>query len=156
MREKDNETGCWPGILTHKDFDTMIQCRLQKEMEKRYGQEVQALCKTPSSGLASTSNSSPGEINQAPLENIIHEARSKAPLLASMIMSVGPSQNTLSLPPSATSSRLTSMKIITILVIFCRSAHRNNSNYLPLLMALYLYSAGACVDAITLLNHLGL
>lgn len=125
-------------------------------MEKCYGQEVQTLCKTLSFGLASTNNSSPGEINQAPLENIIHEARSKAPLLASMIMSVGPSQNTLSIPSNATSSRLTSMKIITILLILCRSAHRNNSNYLLLLMALYMYSAGAGVDVMTLLNHLGL
>lgn len=48
------------------------------------------------------------------------------------------------------------MKIVAILVILCRSAHRNNSNYLPLLIALYLYSAGARVSAITLLNHLGL
>lgn len=134
----------------------MIQCRLQQEMEKRYSQEVQVLCKTSSFGLASTSNSFPSEINQAPLENIIYKARSKAPLLASMIMSVGLSQSTLSLPPSATFFRLISTKIFTILVIFCRSAHRNNSNYFPLLMALYLYSVGACVNVIMLLNHLGL
>ena len=48
------------------------------------------------------------------------------------------------------------MKLLAILVILCRSAHRNNSNYFPLLVAIYLYSAGAKVDAITLLNHLGL
>lgn len=48
------------------------------------------------------------------------------------------------------------MKIVAILVILCHSAHRNNSNYVPLLIGLYLYSAGARVDAITLLNHFGL
>lgn len=48
------------------------------------------------------------------------------------------------------------MKLVAILVILCRSAHRNNSNYVPLLVAMYLYSAGARVDAITLLNHLGI
>lgn len=156
IREPEKQRGCWPGILTRKDFDAMIQYRFRNEMEKRYGQEVQTLCKTHSFGLASESNLSSGEINQAPLENIIHKARSKALLLASMVMSVGPSRNTLSLPPSTTSSRLTSMKIIKILVILCRSTHRDNSNYIPLLIALYLYFAGARVDAITLLNHLGL
>lgn len=52
--------------------------------------------------------------------------------------------------------QLVSMKIVAILVILCRSAHRNNSNYIPLLIALYMYSAGARDDASTLLNHLGL
>lgn len=134
----------------------MIQCRFQNEMEKHYSQKVQALCKISSFGLTCINNSSPGEINQAPLEKIIHEDRRKAPLLASMIMSIGFSQSILSILPSATSSRLTNMKIIIILVILCHSAHRNNSNYYPLLMALYLYSTGARVNAIILLNHLGL
>lgn len=48
------------------------------------------------------------------------------------------------------------MKIVAILVILCSSAHRNNSNYIPLLIALYLYPDGARVDAVTLLNHLGI
>lgn len=47
-------------------------------------------------------------------------------------------------------------KLVAVLAILCRSAHRNNSNYLPLFVTLYLYSAGARIDAITLLNHLGL
>ena len=48
------------------------------------------------------------------------------------------------------------MKLVTILVIICRLVHQNNSNYIPLFVAMYLYSASAKVDAITLLNHLGL
>lgn len=71
-------------------------------------------------------------------------------------MSIGPSQKTLFLPPNTSSSQLTSMNIITILVIFCLSAYCNNRNYIPSLIALYLYSIGAWVEAITLLNHLGL
>lgn len=47
------------------------------------------------------------------------------------------------------------MKVVAIFVILCRSAHQNASNYFPLLVAIYLYLAGAKVDAITLLNHLG-
>lgn len=75
----------------------------------------------------------------------------KIPLLSDMIISLGPSRNSLE-----TNTHLVSMKLIAILTILCRSAHRNNSNYLPLIIGLYLYSAGARVDAITLLNRLGL
>ena len=46
------------------------------------------------------------------------------------------------------------MKMVAILAILCQSAHRNNSNYILLLVAIYIYFAGARVDAITLLNHL--
>ena len=48
-----------------------------------------------------------------------------------------------------------SMKFLTILVVMCRLTYQNNSNYILLHIAMYLYSAGAKVDAITLLNHLG-
>lgn len=47
------------------------------------------------------------------------------------------------------------IKLIGILVILYRSTHQNNSNYVHLMIALYLYSAGIRVDAITLLNHFG-
>lgn len=40
MQETDKKTGRCPSILTCKDFDTMIQCRLQQKMEKQYSQEV--------------------------------------------------------------------------------------------------------------------
>lgn len=67
-----------------------------------------------------------------------------------MVFSVGPT--------SACSSNLyvIAMKLIRILVILCQSTYKNNSNFLPLLIALYLYFADAQVDTIILLNHLGL
>ena len=70
-------------------------------------------------------------------------------MISSMVFGVGPSSRNLP-------SHLVTMKLIAILVILCRSAHRNNSNYIPLLIGLYFYSAGARTDAITLLNHFGL
>lgn len=48
------------------------------------------------------------------------------------------------------------MKLLAVLVIMYRLAHQNNSNYIHPLMAMYLYSTRVKVDAITLLNHLGL
>ena len=46
--------------------------------------------------------------------------------------------------------------IIVILIILCRSTHQNNTSYIPFAISFYLYSADTCVNAITLLNHLGL
>lgn len=83
-----------------------------------------------------------------PLDSTKDMASKTAPLISSMVVSVGP------LRPSR-NPQLVATKIIVILVILCRSAHKNNSNYLPLLIALYIYFAGARVDAITLPNHLG-
>lgn len=73
-----------------------------------------------------------------------------------MIITIRPSSQQTSLTSIATYFRLVGIMIVTILVILCRSAHRNNSNYIFLLIAIYMYSAGAQVDIITLLNHLGL
>ena len=81
---------------------------------------------------------------------IVTNAKEKAPLLTSLVQNIGP------LSKLAITSHLASMKLLAIFVIFCRSAHRNNSNYFPLLVVIYLPSARAKVDAITLLNHLGL
>lgn len=78
-------------------------------------------------------------------------------LLNSMIITVGPSsQRTLAPIPNTTITKLVSIKIVIILVIFCYSIYQNNRNYIPLLLALYIYSAGARVDTIILLNHLDL
>lgn len=52
------------------------------------------------------------------------------------------------------SHHLSKIKLVIILVILCKSAHHNNSNYLPFLITLYLYSARTKIDAITLLNYL--
>lgn len=48
------------------------------------------------------------------------------------------------------------MKLVAIFIIIYRLAHRNNNNYIFFLIAMYMYSAGARVDAITLLNYLGI
>ena len=139
----------WPGSLSKKDCNLIIRLRFRREMEKRYNREVQALYKT--SGFGSIKCNHPGDLDRAPLESIVSQAKETAPLMMSLVSSVG-----LATTTSSTTSHLASMKLVAILVIMCRSAHRNNSNYLPLLVAMYLYSAGARVDAITLLNHLGL
>lgn len=110
----------------------MLHTQLQSEVEAQYCKEIQALCKT--------------------LESILDVAKVKAPMLTSLISQMGP----LAKSSNSASHHLGEMKLVTIFVILCRSAHRNNSNYLPLLIALYLYSAGARVDAITLLNHRGI
>lgn len=49
-------------------------------------------------------------------------------------------------------SYLTSIKLLAVFIIICRSAYQNNSNYIPFFMAIYFYSAGAKVDLIILLN----
>lgn len=51
---------------------------------------------------------------------------------------------------------LVSIKLIIILVIICRLVYQNNSNYLLLIMTMYLYSASTLIDIITLLNYLDL
>ena len=87
----------------------------------------------------------PGEIDQTPLEGIVDVAKANAPMLTSLISQVGPLIKSL----NSASHHLGDMRLVVILVIFCRSAHRNNINYLPLLIALYLYKyvaakAGEC------------
>ena len=136
--------------LFQKNWDTIIKLRAKTEIEKRYCREIQQLCRTPSFGPM---NLEPGIIDKQPLENIVAVATEKAPLLSSMVYGVRP---TSCLWCRLSSLHLVSMKLIAVLIILCHLAHRNNSNYLPLLIGLYLYSAGAKVDAITLLNQLGL
>lgn len=148
MTETHRQNGRWPKALKRKNWDQILELRYQSELEKQYNQEIQSLCKTPSFGIV-TPGLRLGEINKKPLIGIVDLARKKAPRLTSMILSIGPSRR-------SSDSHVVSMKLVTILVILCRSAHRNNSNFLPLLIALYLYSAGAQVDAITLLNRMGL
>ena len=48
------------------------------------------------------------------------------------------------------------MKLIVIFVILCKLAHWNNSNYISLLIAMYLYLARAQDNVKILLNYLGL
>lgn len=149
FEESDASSGQFPHALTKKDWNLIIKLKGKSEMEKRYRREIQILCKTPCFGAV---DSEPGIINKHPLEGIVEIATEKAPLISSMVFGVGPT----SLLQYPSKLHLISMKLVAVLVILCRSAHRNNSNYLPLMVALCLYSAGAKVDAITLLNHLGL
>ena len=81
---------------------------------------------------------------------VVIQVKTTIPLLSSLVLGIGPT----SLKSKASDSN--DMKLVAILAILYRSAYRNNSNYLPLMIGLYLYSAGACVDAIILLNRLGL
>ncbi len=120
-------------------------------MEKRYNCEVQTLCKN--SGFRSIKCNQPGDLDRALLESIVNQVKETVPLMTSLVFSVGLITTTSS---THLTSHLASMKLIAILVIICRSAHQNNSNYLPLLVAMYRNSADAQVDAITLLNYLSL
>lgn len=143
-------SGQLPGALTRKDWDLIIKLWAKSELEERYCQEVQSLCRTPYFGFTKTE---PRVVDQHPLEEIIGVFSKKAPLLCSLVLSVGPTSCSSSF---SSDTHLVSMKIVAVLVILCRSAHQNNSNYFPLLVTLYMYSAAAKIDAIILLNHLGL
>lgn len=70
-------------------------------------------------------------------------------MMTSLMIGVGPTSRSL------LTSHLTLMKLLAIFVIIYKSAHWNNSNYIPLLVAIYIYLAGAKVDIITLFNRLG-
>lgn len=151
--KEEEEAGRWPDALKRHDWDTIIKLRAKREIEKRYNQEIQALCRTPCFGTAETNEMPQGSVDKSLLDDIANTAIQKAPFVSSMVFSVGPTvTNSLYTTPN----HAVTMKLIAILVILCRSAHRNNSNYLPLMIGLYLYSAGARIDAITLLNRLGL
>lgn len=148
MMHETKPNGRWPKALHQKDWDQLLDIRGYSEVEARYGKKVQQLCRTPGFGLMAKVGQ-PGWVDREPLEKITTTAKENAPMLSKMITSIGPSRN-------SQSTHLMAMKIVAVLVILCRTAHRNNSSYLPLLIVLYLYSAGARVDAITLLNRLGL
>lgn len=87
-------------------------------------------------------------VNWNPLEIIVTIVKERAPLLTSLVQSIGP------LSKSVMTSYLALMKLLIILVILYKSAHCNHSNYFPLLVAIYLYLARAKVDTIILLNYL--
>lgn len=149
FEESDKFKGKWPSLLKQKDWDIIIQLQAKAELEKRYNKEIQQLCKT--TGFGTVDKGSPGVVDKSPLDNIIEIATEKAPLISSMVSSVGPESYQYSI-----NAQIVSMKLIAILVILCQTAHQNNSNFFPLPIAFYFYSFGARVDAITLFNHFGL
>lgn len=148
LEELDDSKGRWPSALKRKDWDLIIKLCAQFELEKRYNREIQQLCRTECFGAIH--EETPG-VDKSPLDNVVETAIEKAPLITSLVVRVGPESSRYS-----SNAHIVSMKLVAILVILCRSAHRNNSNYIPLLIALYFYSSGARVDAITLLNQFGL
>lgn len=149
FEEPDKSKGKWLSSLKLKNWDIIIELQAKAELEKRYNKEIQQLCKT--AGFGTINKELTGVIDKSPLDDIIEITTKKAPPISSMVSSVGPRSYQYSI-----NAQIMSMKLIDILVILCRTAHRNNSNFLLLLIALYFYSSGARVDAITLFNHLGL
>lgn len=135
----------------------MIKLQFQNKIYQRYGQEIQTLCKTQIFGPVN--DFCTGEIDQQLLKNIIKNTKEKVLLLSALVQSIRPSSQKKTASYSSQSLtylQLVSMKIVAILVIFCQSAHRNDSNYILLMIALYMYSASAYVDVINLFNHFGL
>ena len=148
MTGSEDADGQWPGFLTKKDCNLIIRLCFRKKIEQRYSYKVQKLCKTSGFGLIKSNQ--PGDLYRALLENIIFEAKELALMMTSLVLGVGPTSRSL------LTFHLASMKLLAILVIIYRSAHQNNSNYVLFLVAMYIYSANAKVDAITLLNRFGL
>lgn len=90
-------------------------------MEKRYNREIQALCKSLSFGAAANSKlqeTLQETVDKKPLEKIVDTAIDQAPLLSSMVFSVGPTNSNRSI-----SFHLITMKLVAVLVILCRFAH---------------------------------
>ena len=61
MMTKLEREGCWPGSLTCKDCNLMIKLCFRREMESRYSNEVQKLCK--SSGFGRADKDRPEDLN---------------------------------------------------------------------------------------------
>lgn len=148
LKELVDSKKCWPTTLKRKDWDLIIELLAKFEIEKRYNQEIQRLCQTKCFEIADQETSG---LNKSPVDNIVKTATKKAPLITSLIMRVGPGSSRYS-----PNTYIISMKLVVILVILCQSAYWNNSNYIPLFIALYFYSFGAKVDAIIFLNDFSL
>ena len=146
--ETNKSTGFWPTTLNQKDWDLIIQLSARSEIENHYNCEIHKLCKTSCFG-AINKKAPVGTVDKGPINEVVEKAKSKAPMISSMVFGVGLSSRNLP-------SHLMTMKLIAILVILCRSAYRNNGNYILLLIGLYFHSAGARTNAITLLDHFGL
>lgn len=144
--------GHWLGFLTCKDCNLMIRFCFRRKMESRYSNEVQKLYR--SSGFGRADKDWSRDLNREPLEAIVSKTKEIASLITSMVL--GMSSNSNAYLTSHLASYQALMKLLTIFVVICKLAHWNTSNYIPLLVAMYLYLAGAKVDTITLFNYLGL
>lgn len=142
---KTQKNGWWPGVLQKKNCNLAIQFCFKFKIKKRYGAKVQKLCKALGFAFEIIKTAVIGpNVDQAPLQAIVLQLETTAPLLSSMVQSVGPLSRS-----SAANKQLVSMKQVAILAILCRLAHRNKNNYFSHLVALYMYSASARVNAIT-------
>lgn len=139
---------CWPNSLTCKNCNVIIGLCFKREMKRRYIYKMQKLCKN--SGFGQVDKRRPVNLDSELFENIVNQVKEIVLLIISIILSLRSNSNIY------LTIHLISMKLLAILRIIYRSAYRNNSNYISLLMAMYLYSAGVKVNAIMLLNHLGL
>lgn len=110
IHESKTEVDRWPEALDRKDCKTMMNIRLQSEIERCYSKEIQTLCKTTGFGI--TSKTRPGDIDCKPLETIMETAHEKAPMLASLMAHVGQSAHSAKDP-------LQNMKLLAILAILC-------------------------------------
>lgn len=109
---------------------------------------MQKLYKTLKFGLIKTCQ--PGNLYWKPLNTIVDQAKETVCLLTSLDFGIDPIFESLFIP------YLVLIKLMAIFVILYRFAYWNKSNDISLLMAIYLYFAGAMVDAITFLNYLGI
>lgn len=106
----------WPKALSQKDCNLAIKNRFQSEVEKRYQKKLQALCKILAFGMINEDNRVEGPDYQA-LKTIISQAKATAPFLSSLMLGVG------SASYLAKALHSSNMKLIGLLVIFCRSTH---------------------------------
>ena len=134
--------------LSHVKTGVVIKLKGKNEIERRYWEEVQTFCKTPCFGAIDPKQG----INKHLLEDIVKVVTEKAPLINSIVLGVSPTSQFNDTPKLY----IISIKIVVILFIFYCSAYQNNSNYLPLIIALFFYLAGVKVNSIILLNYLGL
>lgn len=118
-------------------------------MEHQYNKEIKSLCRTPCFS-AVIEETSLHIVDRSFLNNVMHLVNKKTSLLGNLVFNIGSSNFRSSLA----NPRTMTMKFVTILVILCRSAHQNNSNYIFLLITLYIYLASTCINTITLLNYL--
>lgn len=65
LEESEPGSEQFPKALSRKDWNIIIELRAKAEIEKRYRQEIQQLCRTPSFGPM---NPEPGAIDKHPLD----------------------------------------------------------------------------------------
>lgn len=99
-------------------------------MEKCHNYKVQALCKI--SDFTSIKRNQPRNLDRVPLKSIVTKAKEIVSLMTNLLLSVG-----LIITSTSFTSHPDLIKLVTILIIICKLAHQNNSNYL-FFVAIYL------------------